>query len=83
MASTWMLTASRTFNNVRAWLNGDWGERSGSGVHMYSNGYAINLLNFCSFMGNADSGFGYESSSPFNPNNSVFWGNQNSDEGPY
>ncbi len=34
-----------TFNNVRAWLNGDWGLGSGSGVYMDTHGYAINLLN--------------------------------------
>ena len=75
-----------TFSNVRAWLNGDWGPGFGSGVHMDSHGYAINLLNYCSFMGNADSGFAYDAYGGtvfFNPTNSVFLGNRNTDLGPY
>jgi len=75
-----------TFDNVRAWLNGDWGLGSGSGVWMESNGYDINLQNFCSFMGNADSGFAYNTyghTIVFNPTNAVFLGNQNTDEGPF
>ena len=50
-----------TFNSVHAWLNGDWASYSGDGVYMDSHGYAINLLNYCWFMNNADSGFAYNS----------------------
>jgi len=74
-----------TFNAVHAWQNGNWGTQEGSGVHMDSHGYAINLINFCWFMDNAKSGFAFNNSlAPIvTAINAVFWGNGGDDYWPY